>query len=301
MSTSTTSPRTGRDRTGRVRTWLELVRFSHTLFALPFAVMALFLATPGRLPSARVAGLVVLCMVAARTAAMAYNRLVDADVDAKNPRTAGRHLPAGLVTRPEVVALVIGSSLVFLGGAWLLNGLAFALAAPTLAVLLGYSHTKRFTAGSHFVLGLALGLSPLGVWVAARGAPVDASYWIPAALSAAVLLWVAGFDILYSCQDVEFDRGHGLHSVPGRLGIAGALRVARLSHVAMIGFLLALAWLAGLGPLYLVGVAVTAGLLVYEHRLVRADDLSRIDVAFFTVNGFVSLLLCVFTVVEVVR
>lgn len=286
-------------RPGRVKTWMELVRFSHTLFALPFAVMALFLAYADRSPDLRVAVLVVLCMVFARTAAMAYNRLVDADVDARNPRTASRHLPAGLVTRVEVALLVIGSAMAFVGCAWLLNPLAFALSVPTLLVLLGYSHTKRFTSASHFVLGLALGLSPLGVWVAVRGAPVDASYWIPALLSLAVLLWVAGFDILYSCQDVEFDRQAGLHSVPKRLGVPRALWLARACHVAMIAALFLLARQAGLGTIYRVGVVVTAALLVYEHRLVRADDLSRIDVAFFTVNGVVSLLLCAMTVAEV--
>jgi len=284
---------------GRVKTWMDLVRFSHTLFALPFAVMALFLAYEDRLPDWRVAGLVILCMVFARTAAMAYNRLVDADIDAKNPRTAGRHLPAGRVSRMEVIGLVLGSAAAFILCTWLLNSLAFALAVPTLVVLLGYSHTKRFTSASHFVLGLALGLSPLGVWVAARGAPVDASYWIPGLLSIAVLLWVAGFDILYSCQDVDFDRSEGLHSVPKRLGIPRALWVARVCHVAMIVALCILARQAGLGVIYQVGVGMTAALLVYEHRLVRSDDLSKIDMAFFTVNGVVSLLLSGLTVLEV--
>lgn len=284
---------------GRVKTWMDLVRFSHTLFALPFAVMALFLAYEDRLPDWKVTGLVLLCMVFARTAAMAYNRLVDADVDAKNPRTAGRHLPAGLISRMEVIGLVLGSSAAFVVCTWLLNSLAFGLAVPTLVVLLGYSHTKRFTSASHFVLGLALGLSPLGVWVAARGAPVDASYWIPGLLSIAVLLWVAGFDILYSCQDVDFDRSEGLHSVPKRLGIPRALWVARICHVAMIVALCFLAGQAGLGPIYKVGVGLTAALLIYEHRLVRSDDLSKIDMAFFTVNGVVSLLLSGLTVLEV--
>lgn len=290
---------TNQNDVGRVKTWMDLVRFSHTLFALPFAVMALFLAYEDRLPDWKVTGLVLLCMVFARTAAMAYNRLVDADVDAKNPRTAGRHLPAGLISRVEVIGLVLGSSAAFVVCTWLLNSLAFALAVPTLIVLLGYSHTKRFTSASHFVLGLALGLSPLGVWVAARGAPVDASYWIPGLLSIAVLLWVAGFDILYSCQDVDFDRSEGLHSVPKRLGIPRALWVARVCHVAMIVALCLLAGQAGLGPIYKVGVGLTAALLIYEHRLVRSDDLSKIDMAFFTVNGVVSLLLSGLTVLEV--
>lgn len=282
----------------RVRTWLELVRFSHTIFALPFAIMALFLASPEGLPSLRVTGLVLVCMVAARTAAMAYNRLIDRDVDAENPRTEGRHLPAGLVSVAEVTGVVVFASLVFVAGAFLLNRLAFVLSFPVLLVLLGYSHTKRFTSASHFVLGLALGLAPLGVWVAVRGV-VDISILQPALLGGAVLLWVAGFDVIYSCQDVGFDREVGLRSVPARLGIAGALRVARVCHVLAVLLLAALAPLAGLGAFYVTGVVITAALLAWEHRLVRADDLSRVDMAFFTVNGCISIVLGLFTVIEV--
>ncbi len=283
----------------RLRTWLELVRFSHTIFALPFAVMALFLAAPDGRPSLRVTGLVLLCMVAARTAAMAYNRLVDRDVDAANPRTRSRHLPAGLVTVAEVGGVVVVASAVFVAGAFLLNPLAGRLSFPVLVVLLGYSHTKRFTSASHFVLGLALGLAPLGVWIAVRGV-IDASVLQPALIGGAVLAWVAGFDVIYSCQDVAFDREAGLRSVPARLGVAGALRVARVCHVVAVLLLLALAPAAGLGGLYLAGVVATALLLLWEHRLVRADDLSRVDLAFFTVNGCISLLLGAVTVVEVV-
>lgn len=282
----------------RARRYLELVRFSHTLFALPFAVMALFLASPGGIPSARVTALVLLCMVAARTAAMAYNRLVDRGIDARNPRTRGRHLPAGLLGSAEVAGLVLASAAVFVAATWFINRLAFALSIPVLGVLLGYSHTKRFTALCHFALGLALGLAPLGVWVAVKGA-VDATAWIPGLLGLSVLLWVAGFDVLYACQDVAFDRGEGLHSVPARVGVPRALALARGLHAAMIGALAGVGWVAGLGPIYAAGVAVTAALLVYEHRLVRADDLSKVDVAFFTVNGCISLLLCGFTVAEV--
>lgn len=284
----------------RIRTWLEMVRFSHTLFALPFAVMALFLATPGRWPSLRTTSLVLLAMVSARTAAMAYNRLVDRDIDAQNPRTRSRHLPAGLVSLLEARLLVLVSALLFVAATWFLNPLAFGLSIPTLLVLLLYSHTKRFTAASHFFLGFALGLSPLGVWVAVRGS-VDASYWIPAALGLAVLLWVAGFDILYACQDVDFDRDRGLHSVPARLGIGRALWLARLLHVLVVTSLLGVALLAGLGMVYLAGVLLVALLLGYEHSLVRRDDLSRLDLAFFTVNGCVSVLLCLFTIVEALR
>lgn len=284
----------------RLTTYLDLVRFSHTLFALPFAVMALFLANRGHLPGLRVTVLVLLCMVAARTAAMAYNRLVDRDIDARNPRTKGRHLPAGTVNRGEVITLVIGSSAVFLTGAWLLNSLAFALSVPVLFVLLFYSHTKRFTSLSHLFLGLALGMAPLGVWVACRG-DIDSSALIPAGLGLAVLCWVAGFDILYSCQDVEFDRAEGLRSIPARIGIGPGLWVARGLHASMILLLLSVSWVGELRGLYLVGVGITALLLAYEHTLVRKDDLSRVNAAFFTVNGAISILLCLFTVAESLR
>ncbi len=290
----------GASSAARIRSYLELVRFSHTLFALPFAVMALFLAFDGEWPSLRVTALVLVCMVSARTAAMAYNRLVDRDVDARNPRTQGRHLPAKRLRVFEVVIIVAGSAGVFVGATWFLNRLAFTLSIPVLLVLLGYSHTKRFTALCHFVLGLALGISPLGVWVATRGV-VDASYVVPGLLGVAVLLWVAGFDVLYACQDAEFDRAVRLRSIPARLGVRRALVIARLLHAAFVACLVALAAVASLGAVYLVGVGLCGVLLVCEHRLVRADDLSRLDVAFFTVNGFLSLLLCAFTVIEVLR
>ncbi|MBK6940160.1 MAG: UbiA family prenyltransferase [Planctomycetes bacterium] len=281
----------------KAKQYLELVRFSHTLFALPFALMALFLALPGEWPSPRTTAWILVCMVGARTAAMAYNRLVDRDVDAENPRTRNRHLPAGFVGVTEVVLLVVGASAVFVVGAAALNPLAFALSPVVLVVLLGYSHLKRFTALCHLGLGVALGLAPLGVWIAVRGA-IDASAWVPAMLGLAVLCWVSGFDILYACQDTEFDRGAGLHSIPARFGVPRALWIARLSHGAMLLALVGLGLLAQLGIVYAIGVALTAALLAYEHRLVRADDLSRIDVAFFTVNGCISLLLCAFTIAE---
>ncbi len=284
----------------RVRRYLALVRFSHTLFALPFALMALFLANPGEWPSARTTGLIVLCMVAARTAAMAYNRLVDRDIDAKNPRTRDRHLPAGALGAFEVGALTAASSAVFVVGAALLNRLAFALALPVLGILLFYSHTKRFTAFCHAVLGVALGLAPLGVWIGVRGA-IDSSIVVPAVLGAAVLAWVSGFDVIYACQDESFDRAHGLRSLPARVGVGRALFVARALHVVMIGLLVTLAFLAQLGGVYVAGVAITSALLAWEHSLVRADDLSRVNLAFFTVNGCVSLVLAAATIVEVLR
>ncbi len=282
----------------RLRTWLELVRFSHTIFALPFAGIAYALSFDSSRPNLRIAILCLVCLVAARTAAMAYNRLVDRDVDARNSRTRSRHLPAQLVSTFEVTALVIGSCAVFVGTTWFINRLAFWLSFPVLALLLGYSHTKRFTSLSHFVLGLALGVAPLGVWVAVVGT-VDSSYYQPAILGAAVLAWVAGFDLIYSCQDHEFDRENGLRSVPARIGVRASLVLARLLHAVMILLLLLLGRVAGLGPIYHSGVVITALLLVYEHRLVRSDDLSKVDVAFFTMNGAISVLLAGFTIAEV--
>ncbi|MBI4879172.1 MAG: UbiA family prenyltransferase [Planctomycetes bacterium] len=285
---------------GRVRAYLELVRFSHTIFALPFALMALFLAAERDPPGARTVLLVLACLVAARTAAMAYNRLADRDSDAANPRTRARHLPAGLVSPREVALLVLLASGAFVAAAWFLNRLAFILSFPVLALLLGYSHTKRFTAASHFVLGLALGLAPLGAWIALRGA-LDASWRVPALLGLAALFWVAGFDILYSCQDVDFDRGARLRSIPARFGVARALHLARLLHAAMLVALLALGREAALGAVYGAGVAACAALLAWEHSLVKPHDLSRVNVAFFTANGCVSLLLCAATLIEVLR
>ncbi len=293
-------PRRARSLAGRLRLYLELVRFSHTVFALPFALMALFLAGTGGLPGWRTVLLVLVCLVAARTAAMAYNRLADRASDAQNPRTRARHLPAGLVSVREVALLVLGASGVFVAAAWFLNTLAFVLSFPVLALLLGYSHTKRFTAASHFVLGLALGLAPLGAWIAVRGV-LDASCLIPALLGLAVLCWAAGFDILYACQDVDFDRGARLRSIPARCGVARALVVARLLHAAMLVLLLALGRAAALGGSYGAGVAACAALLAWEHSLVKPYDLSRVNLAFFTANGCVSLLLCAATLIEVLQ
>jgi 4-hydroxybenzoate polyprenyltransferase len=283
----------------RIRHWLELVRFSHTIFALPFAAVAYVFAFDGRPFEVRTALLCLAAMVAARTAAMAYNRLVDRDVDAANPRTASRHLPAGILGVGEVRALVALSALAFVAVTYFINTLAFALSLPVLVVLLGYSHAKRFTSLAHVVLGIALGIAPLGVFVAVRGA-VDASYWQAAVLGAAVVAWVAGFDLIYSCQDAEFDRAHGLHSIPARLGVARALVLARWLHVLMIGALLLLGHLADLGAIYHGGLALTAILLGYEHRLVRADDLSKVNLAFFSVNGAISLLFAVCAIADVV-
>jgi 4-hydroxybenzoate polyprenyltransferase len=277
-----------------IRTVLEMIKFEHSIFALPFALTGALLAANGSGLSWRELGIklawIIVAMVAARSAAMAFNRVADADIDAANPRTKTRAIPAGLLSKSFTWGFIIFWSLVLAGAAWMLNPLCFRLTPVALAVVFGYSYTKRFTAFSHLVLGFALGIAPAAAWIAIRGS-LDPTILL---LTAAVMCWTAGFDIIYSCQDVDFDRGTGLHSVPQSLGVARALLVARLLHVVMVGLLLALWQILGLGWLGLGGIAVVAALLVYEHSLVRADDLSRVDAAFFAVNGYVSVLFFVF-------
>lgn len=273
---------------GRLRRTLEMIRFSHSVFALPFALLALVLASGGW-PSARVVALVVVAMVAARSAAMAFNRIVDRDVDARNPRTANRHLVAGTLSVGYAKVFTVACLVVFVACAALLNRTALLLSPAVLAVLLGYSYLKRFSAAAHFGVGLALGLSPLGAWVAGAGGLVG-DLRVPLALGLAVLLWVAGFDVIYACQDAEVDRREGLHSIPARLGIPGALRVALACHVVCIAAFVTVAWLAGLRWPYLGAVGVAAALLAYEHAIVSPRDLTRVNVAFFNVNGIVALL-----------
>jgi len=278
----------------RLRLVLEMIRFEHSVFALPFALT-------GALLALRQAGFeeprlvwklvwIVVAMVAARSAAMTFNRLVDADVDARNPRTRGRHLPAGLLSKRFAWGFAAVAMAVFLLAARALNPLCFRLAPVALAVVLAYSFTKRFTSFSHLILGVALGIAPAGAWIAMRGSFDARLLW----LTAAVTLWTAGFDIIYACQDYEFDREAGLHSYPQRFGVAGALWISRTFHVGMVASLAALAASFRLGALSLAGVGVIAGLLLWEHRLVRPGDLSRADAAFFTINGCVSVLFFVF-------
>ncbi len=272
------------------RNFLGLIRFSHTLFALPFALLGAALAAKGpggwRGRPRDWLG-IVLCMVLARSAAMAFNRLVDRRSDALNPRTAGRHIPSGRLSAASVAGFTAACCVGFVGATalFLPNRWPLILAGPVLAWLLGYSMAKRFTSLAHFWLGLALALSPLAAWIALRGGPD----WPPAWLGLAVLLWVSGFDILYACQDFEFDRAHGLHSIPARLGIRGALRLAMACHGGMVGALVGLGLSYPLGSIYFVGVAAIAGLLAYEHALVRPGDLTRVNLAFFHVNAIISL------------
>jgi 4-hydroxybenzoate polyprenyltransferase len=281
-----------------LRHLLSLVRFSHTLFALPFALLAALMAwaTPGADPWRwrELLG-ILLAMVAARSAAMACNRLADRRIDAVNPRTTGRHLPAGILSVPAVWLFALLCSAAFVASTLLFlpNRLPLYLALPVLAFLLGYSYTKRFTAWTHFWLGTALALAPVAAWIAIRGETVitrPADLLPVVVLAGAVLAWVAGFDILYACQDVEFDRQAGLHSIPVRLGVAGALRLAATCHGLTV-LLLALLPLVypPLGWIFGLGVAGVAGLLVYEHALVRPDDLQRVNAAFFHVNAIISL------------
>ena len=276
--------------------FLEMIKFSHSIFALPFAFAAAFLAERGT-PTLAPAVKIVLACVLARTAAMSFNRWADADIDARNPRTSGRAIPAGLLGRASVAAAAAIRAVLFVAVAGWINPLAFKLSPLALIILLGYSYTKRFTSGSHLVLGLALGLSPLGAWIAVRG-ELD---WLPVILGLAVLFWTAGFDVIYSCQDVEIDRRENLHSIPKRWGKTRALWLARSFHVLTI-FLLV--WVGrsaepALGIPYHIGVGLVTVLLVYEHSLVRTDDLSRVNVAFFTMNGLVSLVFMTATIVDV--
>ena len=270
---------------------LSMVKFSHSVFALPFALMGAWLASGG-LPRWRSLGLIVVAAVAARTAAMAFNRLVDRDIDADNPRTAVRELPSGALSPSYVAGLVVVSSAVFVLAAYLLNPLSAALSPLVLLVLLSYSLVKRFSSLVHFVLGIALGLAPLGAWIAVRG-NFEGDLAIPLLLFGAVWTWVAGFDLIYSCQDAAFDASRGLHSLPAKLGIGRALVVSRLLHVATVLALVALGVRADLGAVYFGAAALAALLLVWEQSLVKADDLSRVDVAFFTVNGWVGIALFV--------
>ncbi len=280
----------------RLAHYLSLIKFSHSIFALPFALMALLVAAEGR-PSWRTLLWVLGCMISARAAAMAYNRLVDRHLDALNPRTAQREIPAGIISTPAALAFTLICSAAFLFCAWMLSWTCFYMALPVLCILLGYSHAKRFTAWAHAWLGLALGLAPPAAWVAVTGV-LDASLLAPVVLGLGVLAWVLGFDILYACQDEDFDRQQHLHSIPVRWGRNGALWFSRFAHLAAVILFWMFAILAGLGWVYDLGVALVAVVLVVEHRLISPRDLSRINMAFFTMNGVVSLLMLACTALD---
>jgi 4-hydroxybenzoate polyprenyltransferase len=276
----------------RIRTVLEMIKFEHSVFALPFALVGALLAAraAGGLPTWRQILWIIVAMVGARSAAMTMNRIADIEYDRRNPRTANRALPKGELSVGFAAAFAIASSALLVLAAWQLNPLALKLSPVALAILFFYSYTKRFTSWAHFVLGLCLGISPAAAWIAIRGS-LD---WRMLILCAAVTLWVGGFDVLYACQDVEFDKAAGLYSIPKKFGIARALLIARAMHIAMIGLLIWLAWSFQLTWPAWAGIAVVAALLVYEHSLVKPDDLRKMNAAFFTVNGYISLLFLLF-------
>ena len=278
---------------------LDMIKFEHSVFALPFALTGALLAfREGGYRAGEIwekLAFIVVAMVGARSAAMAFNRLVDARIDARNPRTRTRHLPARLLSQGFAWVFVIAASLIFFAAAWALNPLCLELAPLALAVVFFYSFTKRFTSLSHLVLGFSLGIAPAAAWIAVRGSLDPRILW----LTAAVMFWTAGFDVIYACQDYEFDRAEGLFSLPRALGIARALRIAQAMHLLMIACLLALVYGLHLGAFALVGVAAITLLLGYEHSLVKPTDLSRVNAAFFTMNGYVSVLFFIFWAADI--
>jgi 4-hydroxybenzoate polyprenyltransferase len=285
----------------RIGVYLEMVKVAHTVFALPFALTGMFLAARelgarNALPPARTVFYVVLAMVGARTAAMGFNRLVDAEIDAKNPRTRGRAIPSGQVSRPMARAFILLSVALLALSAAKLNALCLQLTPVLLLLLFSYSYMKRFTWASHLILGACLGAAPLAAWIAVTGGADARVLWI----CLAVLFWVGGFDVLYALQDIDFDRREGLHSIPRYLGVGPSLWIARAFHLAMAGFLLVGYHVFGLGGWYLAGLALCAVVLGYEHAIVRKDDLSRLNMAFFNLNGIVSIAFCLFTWLDLV-
>ncbi len=272
-----------------LRITLEMIKWEHSIFALPFALCGAMLAAGG-LPALRQLAWIVVAMVSARSAAMAFNRLADASIDAANPRTATRALPVGQLTPSFVTTFVLASCGVFVLAASQLNRLTLMLSPVALAIILLYSYTKRFTRWSHLFLGFALGIAPAAAWIAVRGS-LDPRILL---LTAAVTFWVGGFDVIYACQDHDYDRSHGLHSLPRYFGVRNALVIARLFHIVMIGLLVAVIVTFGLGKLAFVGLFFVTALLLYEHMLVRHDDLSKLNAAFFTMNGVISVVFFAF-------
>lgn len=291
-----TSGSPSRSRLRQLGVTLEMIQFEHTVFALPFALMGAVLAKGG-IPGGGTMLWILLAMVSARSAAMTFNRLVDQAYDSRNPRTSSRPLVTRRLSREFAWGFLACNGALFILSAAMLNRLAFFLSFPVLALILGYSYTKRFTWGAHFLLGASLGCAPLGAWIAVRG-----SFEVPPLLlGLAVLCWTAGFDVIYACQDIEVDRREGLYSIPRRWGVARALVFARLLHFFMLLTLVSLGRFMSLGALYYTGVGVTGLLLSYEHSLVQADDLSRVNRAFFTVNGCISILLFAMTLADRLR
>ncbi|MCE2395437.1 putative 4-hydroxybenzoate polyprenyltransferase [Candidatus Poribacteria bacterium] len=279
----------------KIKIILDMIKFEHTVFMLPFAIMSAFIASDG-LPALDKFAWILVAMVGARSCAMAFNRLADAEIDKANPRTSMRAIPAGLIAKGAVWAFTLVSAALLMFAAYNLNPLAFALSPVALVVIMGYSYTKRFTSFSHLWLGISLSIAPIGAWIAIKG-QFD---WTPTLLGLAVLLWAAGFDIIYACQDFDFDRKHRLYSIPAKFGIRPALWISSVLHVVMITVLLGVTLLTNLGVVYLVGVGIVIVILVYEHAIVKPHDLSRVNLAFFTLNGMVSLVLMALSVVDLV-
>jgi 4-hydroxybenzoate polyprenyltransferase len=285
----------------KLRIFLDMVRFEHTIFALPFAYMGMVLAW-GDWDNANWWDFIwiTVAMAAARTAAMSLNRYIDRRIDARNPRTAGRPIQSGAIDSATVLVLSAVSLIILAFSAWMLNPLAFILFPGALIFLVGYSYTKRFTWLSHYILGFTDGLAPMGAWVAVRGSaftPSDLPAWL---LLASVTVWIGGFDVIYACQDVEFDRQNGLHSIPARFGIRRGLQVAAASHVATVILMVMLGLVVSLSWPYWIGLAIMTGLLIYEHSLVHPDDLSKLGLAFFNINGYISVTIFVATFAAVV-
>ncbi|MFA7402966.1 MAG: 4-hydroxybenzoate octaprenyltransferase [Pelobacteraceae bacterium] len=282
------------DIVSKISIFLEMIKFSHTIFALPFALTGALLAAGG-VPSIRQTLWIVLAMVGARTAAMAMNRLIDAEIDARNPRTAVRAIPAGLIGKGLTLFFIVAATALMMLAAQMLNPLCLKLSPIALFFLVLYSYCKRFTALAHVVLGICLAAAPIGAWVAIRGT-VDMAALV---LGGVVLFWVAGFDILYALQDLEFDRSAGLHSIPVLLGVKGSLLAARLFHLIMIALLFTLFMLMHLGTVFLIGIFVTIAMLLYEHWLLKDEDLKKLDAAFFNMNGYISVAIVLFTAADI--
>lgn len=278
----------------KIIVFLEMIKFSHTVFALPFAFAGALLAAGG-VPATEKVFWIIVAMGGARTAAMGLNRLIDAEIDGRNPRTSGRAIPAGLIGKGVTLTFIFASLVLLLIAADRLNPLCLLLSPLAVFFLVLYSYCKRFTALAHVVLGICLAAAPIGAWIAVRGT-VDPPALI---LGGAVLFWVAGFDILYALQDLEFDRSAGLHSIPVALGVEGSLWAARMFHLVMLGLLLWLLVNLGLGAFFMIGIIVTAGMLLYEHWLLREGNLDKLDAAFFNMNGYISIVILISTAAEV--
>ena len=277
----------------KIAVFLEMIKFSHTVFALPFALTGAFLAASG-LPSGRQVLWIIMAMAGARTAAMGLNRLIDAEIDAKNPRTAKRAIPAGLIGKGATLVFIAAATLLLLFAAMMLNPLCLKLSPVAIFFLVLYSFCKRFTSLAHVVLGICLAAAPMGAWIAIRGS-IDTPALI---LGGIVLFWVAGFDILYALQDLDFDRAAGLHSIPVALGVRGSLWAARLFHLVMMGLLMQLFVIMHLGLLFLAGIVAAGAMLLYEHLLLKDGNLDRLDAAFFNMNGYISIAILAFTAAD---